>query len=217
MRNLRVTVTIECAIPMDSIDYIPMYKRPPITAQVVIGTPGTILYWTSAKKLGVNYVKILVFDEADQMLAEPCRMWSVVFFLYANSAFLYVKIVGWILCFFNVSKNMRSFGEREDRDEIVKEFNDGLTRVLVSTDLLDQGFDQQQIKLVINYDLPVKHDRTTQPDFEAYMHRIRIAGRFGRKGAVFHLLCGYMDGLIMSEIENHSGIEVAELVSVVNW
>ncbi|KAK8577191.1 hypothetical protein V6N13_122183 [Hibiscus sabdariffa] len=191
----------KCAIPMDSIDYIPMYKRPPITAQVVIGTPGTILYWTSAKKLGVNYVKILVFDEADQMLAEDG---------FEDDSLRLKKKKS------KVSVLTASFGER-DRDEIVKEFNDGLTRVLVSTDLLDQGFDQQQIKLVINYDLPVKHDRTTQPDFEAYMHRIRIAGRFGRKGAVFHLLCGYMDGLIMSEIENHSGIEVAELVSVVNW
>ena len=33
----------------------------------------------------------------------------------------------------------------EDRDKIVKEFKDGLTQVLISTDLLARGFDQQQV------------------------------------------------------------------------
>lgn len=60
----------ECAIPTDSRDYIAIIKRPPIMAQVVIGTPGTIKKWMSSKKLGVSRLKILVFDEADQMLAE---------------------------------------------------------------------------------------------------------------------------------------------------
>lgn len=33
----------------------------------------------------------------------------------------------------------------EQRDQIVKEFKDGLTQVLISTDLLARGFDQQQV------------------------------------------------------------------------
>lgn len=33
----------------------------------------------------------------------------------------------------------------EDRDKIVKEFRDGLTQVLISTDVLARGFDQQQV------------------------------------------------------------------------
>lgn len=63
-------VSSECAIPTDSRDYIPISKRPPMMAQVVIGTPGTIKKWMSYKKLGASRLKILVFDEADQMLAE---------------------------------------------------------------------------------------------------------------------------------------------------
>lgn len=35
----------------------------------------------------------------------------------------------------------------EDRDKIVKEFKDGLTQVLISTDVLARGFDQQQVPL----------------------------------------------------------------------
>lgn len=63
-------ITSELAIPADSANYISIHKRPPITAQVIIGTPGTISKWVIAKKLGVSQMKILVFDEADHMLAE---------------------------------------------------------------------------------------------------------------------------------------------------
>lgn len=59
-----------CAVPMDSANYVPIKKRPPITDQVVIGTPGTVKRWMSEKKLSTREVKILVFDEADHMLAE---------------------------------------------------------------------------------------------------------------------------------------------------
>ncbi|XP_019175934.1 PREDICTED: DEAD-box ATP-dependent RNA helicase 38-like [Ipomoea nil] len=63
-------ITSELAIPADPANYIPINKRPPVTAQVIIGTPGTIHKWVVAKKLGTSCMKILVFDEADNMLAE---------------------------------------------------------------------------------------------------------------------------------------------------
>ncbi|KAJ4824853.1 DEAD-box ATP-dependent RNA helicase 38, partial [Turnera subulata] len=40
----------------------------PVLAQVVIGTPGTVKKWMSFKKLSVTDIRVLVFDEADQML-----------------------------------------------------------------------------------------------------------------------------------------------------
>ncbi|CAK9163308.1 unnamed protein product [Ilex paraguariensis] len=63
-------ITTECAVPTDTANYLPISKRAPITAQVVIGTPGTINRWVTARKLGLSSMKILVFDEADHMLAE---------------------------------------------------------------------------------------------------------------------------------------------------
>ncbi|MQL92646.1 hypothetical protein Taro_025275, partial [Colocasia esculenta] len=45
-------------------------QRPPVPEQVVIGTPGTIKKWISAKKLSMWEMKILVFDKADHLLAE---------------------------------------------------------------------------------------------------------------------------------------------------
>lgn len=71
-------ITSECAVPMDSTNFISITKRPPVTAQIVIGTPGTVKKWMSAKKLGVNTLKILVFDEADHMLAEVILIWYIL-------------------------------------------------------------------------------------------------------------------------------------------
>lgn len=77
-------ITSELGIPADSANYIPISKRPPVTAQVVIGTPGTINKWVTGRKLGMSCMKILVFDEADHMLAEV---------IHSLSAFASVPLV----------------------------------------------------------------------------------------------------------------------------
>lgn len=41
--------------------------------------------------------------------------------------------------------------EQVIRDKMVKEFKDGLTKVLISTDLLARGFDQAQVLITSNY------------------------------------------------------------------
>ena len=61
-----------------------------------------------------------------------------------------------------------------DRDHIMREFRNGSTRVLITTDLLARGIDVYQVSLVINYELPKQK--------ETYLHRIGRSGRFGRKG-----------------------------------
>lgn len=62
----------------------------------------------------------------------------------------------------------------QDREEVMKQFRSGSSRVLITTDLLARGIDVQQVSLVINYDLPANR--------ENYLHRIGRSGRFGRKG-----------------------------------
>ncbi|KAI3793072.1 hypothetical protein L1987_35685 [Smallanthus sonchifolius] len=88
----------------------------------------------------------------------------------------------------------------EDRDKIVKEFRDGLTQVLIATDVLARGFDQFTVNMVVNYDLPVINKNPTEPDYEGYLHCV---GRAGLKGAVFNLLCGDRDNMIMEKVERH--------------
>ncbi|PIA64933.1 hypothetical protein AQUCO_00100416v1 [Aquilegia coerulea] len=101
--------------------------------------------------------------------------------------------------------------EKDFRDKIVKEFRDGLTKVLISTDLLARGFDQSQINLVINYNLPSKRDYPSDPDCEVYLHRCGRAGRFGRKGAVFNLLSTDREHMLLGKIEKHFGTHIVEV------
>ena len=63
---------------------------------------------------------------------------------------------------------------QQERDNIIKEFRDGKTRLLLTTDLLSRGIDIPQVNLVVNYDLPSCK--------ETYIHRIGRCGRFGKKG-----------------------------------
>ncbi|KAL3532014.1 hypothetical protein ACH5RR_005535 [Cinchona calisaya] len=293
-------ITSELAIPADSANFIPLSRRPPVTAQVVIGTPGTISKWIIGKKLSMSYMKILVFDEADHMLAESgfrddsvkimraivhsrpdCQvlLFSATFD-DAVRAFvdkinkdifkkdynqMFVKKeelslesvkqykvqcpdelaklmvikdkimelgekVGQTIIFVRtrnsasaLHQSLVSFGyevtsiqgalKQEDRDKIIKEFKDGLTQVLISTDVLARGFDQSQVNLVVNYDLPVRYGDSSEPDYEVYLHRVGRAGRFGRKGAVFNLLCGYGDKQLMEKIEKYFNCEIVEVGS----
>ncbi|CAL9120959.1 unnamed protein product [Musa acuminata var. zebrina] len=289
-------ITSMCAIPSDSANYIPINKRPPVTEQVVIGTPGTIKKWTSAKKLSTRDVKILVFDEADHMLAEDgfrddserimkeiqrssggCQvlLFSATFNesvkafvsrvikdgnqifvkkeeltlvkvkqykvqcpdelskveVIKDKIFEFGQKVGQTIIFVRTRNSARMLHQslteegyectsvqgalkQEDRDQIIKEFKDGLTKVLITTDLLARGFDQRQVNLVINYDLPIKHDNPSEPDCELYLHRVGRTGRFGSKGAVFNFLCTDRDRSVMEKIERHFQHHIPEIP---NW
>ena len=69
---------------------------------------------------------------------------------------------------------------QKEREEIMKEFRTGTTRILITTDILSRGIDIQQVSLVINYDMP-KYPQT-------YIHRIGRSGRFGRKGSAINFV-----------------------------
>ena len=93
---------------------------------------------------------------------------------------------------------------QEDRNRIMKEFRDGGSRVLISTDLLSRGIDIQQISVVINYDIP--------NNIESYIHRIGRSGRYGRKGTAINFLTNF-DQRKMKEIEQYYGTQTEELPS----
>lgn len=290
-------ITSFLATPPDSTNCTPIFKLPPVTDHVVIGTPGTIKKWTSARKMGVREIKILVFDEADHMLAEDgfkddslrimkeirssstlgCQvlLFSATFNdvvkefvsrvikdgnqifvkkedltldkvkqykvfcpdelakieVIKDKIFEFGQKVGQTIIFVHTRNSARALHQTlwkdgfectsvhgamklEERDTIIKEFKDGLTKVLITTDLLARGFDQSQVNLVINFDLPVKHGFKLEPDYEVYLHRIGRTGRFGRKGAAFNLMCFDRDRMIVEKIEHHFNISIPEIG---NW
>ena len=94
---------------------------------------------------------------------------------------------------------------QQERNDIVQEFRDGKTRLLLTTDLLSRGIDVPQVNLVICYDLPM--------DKETYIHRIGRCGRFGKKGvsvAFIKMLDPY-DTKLLSKMKHSYNIDINEI------
>eukprot|EP00049_Salpingoeca_infusionum_P017058 m.351639 g.351639 ORF g.351639 m.351639 type:complete len:401 (-) comp16299_c0_seq1:1752-2954(-) len=92
--------------------------------------------------------------------------------------------------------------DQSERDQIMKEFRSGSSRVLISTDLLARGIDVQQVSLVINYDIPSNR--------ENYLHRIGRSGRFGRKGVAINFV-NQEDRALLDEIEKFYQTQIEEM------
>ena len=95
-------------------------------------------------------------------------------------------------------------GEMEvaERKKRMEDFRSGMTRVLISTDLLARGIDVQQVSLVINYEMPIQR--------ENYIHRIGRSGRYGKKGSAINIICGDEINAV-KEIESHYSTTIMEL------
>jgi translation initiation factor 4A len=102
---------------------------------------------------------------------------------------------------FTVSAMHGEMDQRE-RDLILREFRDGASRVLITTDLLARGIDVQGVSLVINFDLPTNR--------ENYIHRIGRSGRFGRKGVAINFLT-LPDHKYLQDIEQFYNTTIEEM------
>merc|ERR1711972_360820 len=91
---------------------------------------------------------------------------------------------------------------QDERSLVMRQFQSGSSRVLISTDLLARGIDVQQVSLVINYDLPRK--------VESYLHRIGRSGRFGRKGVAINFATE-QDARVLRDIERYYSTQIEEL------
>jgi len=102
---------------------------------------------------------------------------------------------------FTVS-SMHADMEQKDRDDIMKKFRAGESRVLISTDVWARGLDVPQVSLVINYDLPNNR--------ELYIHRIGRSGRYGRKGVAINFAKAD-DIRILRDIEQYYSTQIDEM------
>ena len=92
MRNF-TGITSELGLPTDRTN---SRSRESLTTQVIIATPGTINKWIAIKKLATSDLKILVFDEANHMLAEVI-LWIFVFRFFRLSI---IAQYGFLNCIF---------------------------------------------------------------------------------------------------------------------
>ena len=89
-----------------------------------------------------------------------------------------------------------------EREKNLNDFKNGITRIMLSTDLLSRGIDIQQLSLVINFDLPRNK--------ETYIHRIGRSGRYGRKGTAINFVTSE-DLAHMKEIEDFYNTKIEEM------
>jgi superfamily II DNA/RNA helicase len=66
------------------------------------------------------------------------------------------------------------------RARIFQDFQSGMCRYLIATDVFARGIDVQSVNFVINFDMPDK--------METYIHRVGRAGRYGRKGIAMNFV-----------------------------
>ena len=245
---------------------------------IVVGTPGRIIDLVSSNALALKNLKLLVVDEADEILSINFReqIKTIIQELPTNAQIalfsatmpdemllltqkfmrdpkrilidkenltldgikqFYVNVIneGWKFDTFCDIFNTVSIGQTivyvnsvkraeqlkyslekqqfsvslihsymtlAERGQVMKEFRNGGTRILVSTDLLSRGIDIQQISVVINFDLPKNK--------ECYLHRIGRSGRFGRKGIAINFIAKY-ELKYLKDLEKHYGIEIEQM------
>lgn len=92
--------------------------------------------------------------------------------------------------------------DRNERDESFKEFKNGKSRVLISSNVTARGIDIQQVSIVINFDVP--------KDIHTYLHRIGRSGRWGRKGVGINFITR-RDINKIKEIESYYACEIKEI------
>ena len=84
------------------------------------------------------------------------------------------------------------------------DFKAGKHRVLISSNVTSRGIDVQQVRTVLNFDLP--------KCIFNYLHRIGRSGRWGRKGTAINFVTRW-DIKTMKDIERHYHTIVEELPS----
>jgi translation initiation factor 4A len=90
------------------------------------------------------------------------------------------------------------------RDESYMEFKAGKHRVLISSNVTSRGIDVQNVRTVLNFDLP--------KCMYNYLHRIGRSGRWGRKGTAINFVTRW-DVKTMKDIERHYHTIIEELPS----
>ena len=103
-----------------------------------------------------------------------------------------------------------------NRDETIRRFRKGEIQILITTNVLARGYDERSVKLVINFDIPVRKNKEGmfEPDFENYLHRIGRTGRFGSKGIGLNLCCRKYDYTNLQKIEKFYNTKIKKMPSL---
>ncbi|CAB1344756.1 unnamed protein product [Coregonus sp. 'balchen'] len=188
---------------------------------VVAGTPGRVFDMIRRRSLRTRAIKMLVLDEADEMLNKGFKEQIYDVYRYLPpatqvcliSATLPHEILEMTNKFMTdpnphpgetvdwLTEKMREANftvssmhgdmPQKERESIMKEFRSGA-----------RGLDVPQVSLIINYDLPNNR--------ELYIHRIGRSGRYGRKGVAINFVKND-DIRILRDIEQYYSTQIDEM------
>ena len=84
-------------------------------------------------------------------------------------------------------------------------FRRGKVRTLITTNMLARAIDVPEIDVVINYDVPITHEKNGQRkgDAETYINRISRAGSYFVKGIAVTLLDSKEESNYFDDIVDH--------------
>jgi len=83
---------------------------------------------------------------------------------------------------------------QQERERALRSFRDGISPILIATDVAARGLDVPNVKWVINYDLPNTID--------SYVHRIGRTGRCGNTGTAISLVGNRENKNVLRELLN---------------
>lgn len=162
----RQTIMFSATMPAKIQQLANTILTDPVEVKLAVSKPADKIIQTAyicyeAQKLGI--IKSLFKEQ------KPERV-----IIFASSK-LKVKEVAKALKHLNLNVGeMHSDLEQSQREDIMHEFRNGRVNLLVATDIVARGIDIDDIRLVINYDVP--HDS------EDYVHRIGRTARANNDG-----------------------------------
>lgn len=98
--------------------------------------------------------------------------------------------------------------DKNERDKSFNDFRNGISRVMISSNVTARGIDVQQVSVVINFDLP--------KCVHTYLHRIGRSGRWGRKGVGINFITR-RDVMQLKKIEEHYSTQINEMSEDLNF
>ncbi len=162
----RQTIMFSATMPSKIQQLAQSILNNPVEVKLAVSKPADKIIQTAYicyenQKLGI--IKSLFQDQTPERVIVFAS--SKLKVKEVTQAFLRMKL--------NVGE-MHSDLEQSQRDQIMREFKSGRINILVATDIVSRGIDIDDIRLVINYDVP--------HDCEDYVHRIGRTARANNDG-----------------------------------
>ena len=168
-------------LPDDRISLLFSATMPPgirKLAQSILKNPEEINIAVSTTAEGVKQVAYLAFDRQKMMILKKLILDNKDQFpsvLVFASTKIKVK---------DLEKDLRKDGVnayaihsdllQEEREKVLREYRNGQFQVLIATDIMSRGIDIDDIRMVVNYDVP--------QDPEDYIHKVGRTARAEREG-----------------------------------